>query len=61
MTATQQGSGSTRAHPRRSRACLLLGKRDNQESRGGSRTSHSVCRAWGSAGALAQVVPVKHP
>ena len=39
---------------------LLLGKRDNQESRGGSRTSHLACWPWGSAGALAQVVPVKH-
>ena len=28
MTETQQGSGSTRAHPRRSRACPLLGERD---------------------------------
>lgn len=32
MTATQQGSGSTRAHPRRSRACPLLGERDPSAS-----------------------------
>ena len=32
MTETQQGSGSTRAHPRRSRACPLLGERDPSAS-----------------------------
>ena len=40
---------------------LLLGKRDNQELQGSSRTSHSACRPWGSSGAPVQAVPVKHP
>ena len=45
MTETQQGSGSTRAHPQRSRACPLLGERDPSASLAASPLPVPVLRS----------------
>ena len=45
MTETQQGSGSTRAHPRRSRACPLLGERDPSASLAASPSTVPMLRS----------------